>query len=140
MKEELSIENREALAAYRYQRAQETLAEVPFLRREGYYNTAINRLYYACYYAAIALLIKHGITPGTHAGVKQMLGMHFVATGRLSRETGRTFSLLFERRHSSDYDDFAYSSAEEIDELMPKAEKFIIAVGDLLKESAEPLC
>ena len=40
MKEELSIENREALAAYRYQRAQETLAEVPFLRREGYYNTA----------------------------------------------------------------------------------------------------
>ena len=32
MKEELSIENREALAAYRYQRAQETLAEVPFLR------------------------------------------------------------------------------------------------------------
>ena len=55
MKEELSIENREALAAYRYQRAQETLAEVPFLRREGYYNTAINRLYYGCYYAAISL-------------------------------------------------------------------------------------
>ena len=44
MKEELSIENREALAAYRYQRAQETLAEVPFLRQQGYYNTAINRL------------------------------------------------------------------------------------------------
>lgn len=54
-----------------------------------------------------------------------MLGMHFVATGYLSRETGRTFSLLFERRHSSDYDDFAYSSAEEIDELIPKAEKFM---------------
>ena len=36
MKEELSIENREALAAYRYQRAQETLAEVPFLRQQGY--------------------------------------------------------------------------------------------------------
>ena len=94
MKEELSVENREALAAYRYQRAQETLAEVPFLKQQGYYNTAINRLYYACYYAAIALLIKHGINPGTHAGVKQMLGMHFVATGRLSREIGRTFSLL----------------------------------------------
>ena len=94
-------------------------------------------MYYACYYAAIALLIKHGINPGTHAGVKQMLGMHFVATGYLSREIGRTFSLLFERRHSSDYDDFAYSSAEEIDELMPKAEKFITAIGNLLKESAE---
>lgn len=134
MKEELSRENIEALAAYRFQRAKETLAEIPFLKQQGYYNTAINRLYYACYYAAVALLVKHGITPSTHAGVKQMLGMHFVATGRLPRELGRCFSLLFERRHSSDYDDFAYSSEEEIDELMPKANAFIEAVEALLKE------
>lgn len=134
MKEELSRENIEALAAYRFQRAKETLAEIPFLKQQGYYNTAINRLYYACYYAAVALLVKHGITPSTHTGVKQMLGMHFVATGRLPRELGRCFSLLFERRHSSDYDDFAYSSEEEIDELMPKANAFIEAVEALLKE------
>lgn len=93
----------------------------------------MNRLYYACYYAAVALLIKNGINPNTHSGVKQMLGMHFVATGRMSRELGRCFSLLFERRHSSDYDDFAYSSEEEVDELYPKAKAFIDAVGDLLK-------
>lgn len=80
-----------------------------------------------CYERAI-------INPSTYAGVKQMLGMHFVATGRMSRELGRCFSLLFERRHSSDYDDFAYSSEEEINELMPKAKAFIEAVGDLLKE------
>lgn len=134
MKEELSRENREALAAYRYQRAQDTLAEVPFLKQQGYYNTAVNRLYYACYYAAVALLVKHGITPGTHAGVKQMLGMHFVATGRMPREIGRSFSLLFERRHSSDYDDFAYTDEHEISELLPKAETFIKTVGELLKE------
>ena len=134
MKEQLSHENREALAAYRYQRAQETLAEIPFLKQQGYYNTAVNRLYYACYYAAIALLIKHGINPGIHAGVKQMLGMHFVATGRIPRDVGRSFSLLFERRHSSDYDDFVYTSEEEIDELLPKAEMFIQTIGTLLKE------
>ncbi len=134
MKEELTQENMDALAAYRYQRARETLAEIVGLKQLGYYNTAVNRLYYACYYAAVALLIKQGINPGTHAGVKQMIGMHFVATGRLSREMGRTFSLLFERRHSSDYDDFAYSTAEEVDELLPKATAFVGAVGDLLKQ------
>lgn len=122
MKERLDRENIEALAAYRFQRAEETLKEIPYLKQQGYYNTAVNRLYYACYYAAVALLIK------------QMLGLHFVATGRLSRELGRCFSLLFERRHSSDYDDFAYSSEEEIDELLPKATDFIEAVGVLLKE------
>ena len=125
MKEQLSQENRNALAAYRYRRSQETLAEVPSLKQLGYYNTAVNRLYYACYYAAVALLIRHGINPGTHAGVKQMIGMHFVATGRMSREIGRSFSLLFERRHSSDYDDFAYSTEEEVNELLPKAKTFI---------------
>lgn len=134
MKEQLSRDNIEALVAYRFKRAEETLTEVPFLKQQGYYNTAVNRLYYACYYAAVALLIKHEVNPSTHAGVKQMLGMHFVATGRLSRELGRCFSLLFERRHSSDYDDFAYSSEEEINELMPKAQAFIEAIGVLLKE------
>ena len=134
MKEQLSQENRNALAVYRYRRSQETLAEVPSLKQLGYYNTAVNRLYYACYYAAVALLIRHEINPGTHAGVKQMIGMHFVATGRMSRETGRSFSLLFERRHSSDYDDFAYSTEEEVNELLPKAKTFIEAVGLLLEE------
>ena len=135
MKEEMSVNNRKALATYRYQRANETLAEVPFLKQQGYYNTAVNRLYYACYYAAVALLVRHGINPGTHAGVNQMIGMHFVATGCLSREVGRSFSLLFERRHSSDYDDFAYSSVEEIDELLPKATAFIAAIGELLQKA-----
>ena len=31
------------------------------------------------------------LNPGTHAGVKQMIGLHFVATGRMSRELGRCF-------------------------------------------------
>ncbi|WP_099291993.1 HEPN domain-containing protein [Butyricimonas sp. Marseille-P3923] len=134
MKEQLSQENTEALVAYRLQRAKEALAEIPYLKTQGYYNTAVNRLYYACYYATVALLIKYGINPGTHAGVKQMLGMHFVATGRLPRELGRSFSVLFERRHSSDYDDFAYSDEEEINELLPKAIAFIKAIEDLLQE------
>ena len=122
MKEQLNRENIEALSAYRFLRAKETLKEIPYLKQQGYYNTAVNRLYYACYYAAVALLIKHEI------------GLHFVATGRMSRELGRCFSLLFERRHSSDYDDFAYSSEEEIDELLPKATDFIEAIEVLLKE------
>ena len=134
MKQQLDEETRGALVNYRLERAHSTLGEADLLYAGGYFNAAINRLYYACYYAAVALLIKHDINPGTHAGVKQMLGMHFVATGRMSREIGRCFSLLFERRHSSDYDDFAYSSAEEIDELLPKAEAFIDTVRKLLQE------
>lgn len=54
MNSTLTDENYEALSRYRQERAHETLAEIPYLREQGYYNTAVNRLYYACYYAAVA--------------------------------------------------------------------------------------
>ena len=132
MKQQLSEENVKALVSYRMSRAKETLAEVPHQRDMGFYNTAVNRLYYACYYASVALLIKNHIQASTHAGVKQMLGLHFVSKGLISRESNRSFSLLFERRQSSDYDDFAYATSEEVVELLPKAQAFISEIERLL--------
>ena len=85
----LTDENLEALSHYRQERAHETLAEIPYLRTQGYYNTAVNRLYYACYYAAVALLARHHITSSTHAGVKTMLGLHFVSKGLISKGSTR---------------------------------------------------
>lgn len=129
----LTEENYEALSRYRQERAHETLDEIPFLREQGYYNTAINRLYYACYYAVVALLTKHHIPTNTHAGVKTMLGLHFVSKGLITKESGRAFSTLFNSRQQSDYDEFVYSTREEVDELYLKAQRFIEEVDALLK-------
>ena len=59
MKEILDKESKKALVAYRIQRAYETLREAEVMIRESFYNAAINRLYYACYYATVALLLKY---------------------------------------------------------------------------------
>ena len=134
MKTELTDENYEALARYRQERAHETIAEIPYLRERGYYNTATNRLYYACYYAAVALLTKYHISTGTHSGVKTMLGMHFVSKGLISKESGRAFSNLFDSRQRGDYDEFVYSTLEEVDELYPKAQRFIWEEDALLEQ------
>lgn len=85
----LTDENYADLSKYRQMRAHETLSEIPYLREQGFYNTATNRLYYACYYAAVALLAKHHLLPMTHAGVKTMLGLHFVSKGLITKESGR---------------------------------------------------
>lgn len=130
----LTEENYEALSRYRQERAHETLAEIPYLREQGYYNTATNRLYYACYYAAVALLTKHHIPTATHAGVKTMLGMHFVSKGLISKESGRAFANMFDSRQRGDYDDFVYSTREEVDELYSKAQRFIEEIDALLKQ------
>ena len=77
MKEKMDKESLKALIAYRIGRAYETLKEADVMKREGFYNAAINRLSYACYYAVIALLLKNDIQTQTHNGVKTMLGLHF---------------------------------------------------------------
>ena len=133
MNQGLSAEDHEALAKYRQERAHETMAEIPYLQAQGYYNTAVNRMYYACYYATVALLHKHGISAGTHAGVKTMLGMHFVSKGLITKESGRAFSILFDNRQRGDYDDFFYATSEQVEELYPKAQRFIEEVDALLQ-------
>ena len=125
MSETLDEQSRTDLVRYRIERASETLMEARLLAKEGYYNDAFNRLYYACFYAALALLVKNGLSTSSHAGVRTMLGLHFVSKGVLEKKHGKTFSRLFEIRHSGDYDDFVYCDKEMTDEYTPLAEAFI---------------
>lgn len=134
MKEILDEESKNALINYRIQRAYETLKEAQVMMRESFYNAAVNRLYYACYYAAVSLLLKYDHQPQTHNGVKTMLGLHFISTGKLPIKIGKIFSTLFEKRHSGDYDDFVYCDKEMLDNLYPQAELFIHTINQLLKE------
>jgi uncharacterized protein (UPF0332 family) len=45
------------LINYRLERAKETLEDAKLLAEKQRWNSAINRLYYAAYYAIIALLL-----------------------------------------------------------------------------------
>lgn len=132
MKEILDEDSRKALIAYRIQRAYETLKEADVMIRESFYNASVNRMYYACYYAAVALLLKFDIQAQTHNGVKTMLGLHFISTGKLPLKIGKTFSTLFEKRQSGDYDDFVYCDRNMVEDLYPQAQLFIDSIKEML--------
>ena len=134
-REQLSDEHRTAVVKYRLERAIKTLEEAKYMRKGNFFNAAVNRLYYACYYAVTALLLARNIEANTHSGVKTMLSFHFVRTGLLSLEDGATFSNLFDKRHSSDYDDFTYCDAALVDYLIPRSEDFIKAIEKLINQS-----
>lgn len=53
----LTDEQRVDIVKYRIENAESTLKEVLSHKENGFYNTAVNRMYYACYYAASALLM-----------------------------------------------------------------------------------
>lgn len=132
MKSELTLKDRNNLIEYRLQRASETIVEAQYNADGGYFNTAVNRLYYAAYYAASALMLANGITATSHAGIKTMLSLHFVRTGLLDVEYGKTFLTLFENRQSGDYEDFIYCDLNLFNHLLPRTENFIEAVRNLV--------
>lgn len=132
MNQGLNEQDRKALVDYRMERAHQTIKEAEYLLKGNFYNAAIN---YACYYATEALLLANGISARTHAGGRSMLGLHFIAKGLITIESGKTFGTLFEKRHSGDYDDFVYCDKELVESLIPKAKAFIDEVGKLLTKT-----
>ena len=128
----LTEEQRKDIVRYRMENALSTLEEVKSHRENGFYNTAINRMYYACYYASSALLIANGIVTKSHEGVRQQLGLNFVLTGKLSQEQGKFYSRLFSKRSSGDYEDFINHTMTTVDELFPKAKEFIDCIAEML--------
>ena len=130
----LQQEDKNALVTVRLQRAKDTMAEVKGNMQLGYWRIAANRLYYACYYAASALLIKNNLTAHTHAGVINQFGLHFVTKGFISKEQGKLFKQLFNLRQSGDYDDWFDIDEKDIKPLVVPAEKFIAEIEKLIKE------
>lgn len=127
-------QDRQQLINYRINRAFQTLEEVNILVENKLWNAAINRLYYACYYAAIALLLSKKVVAQTHAGVRQMLGLHFVKSGLIDKELASYYSVIFDKRISGDYDDFVEHTPEDALALIPPAKAFINKAKELLDQ------
>ena len=125
-------ETRHAVVAYRLENAHKTLNELPIHIQHELWNTAMNRLYYACFYAVSALLVNHGIDASTHAGVRRMLALHFTKNGKLSIRLSKFYTDLFENRQTGDYEDFIYFDRETVEELYEQAKEFIKAIEGLL--------
>ena len=96
---------KEDLISYRIARAKDTLEDAHILAQNEKWNSAINRLYYAAYYAVIALLLSADLKPTTHNGAKSNFSEYFVKTGKIDKELAKIFSQLFSWRQKGDYDD-----------------------------------
>ena len=92
------LNTQEEYIAYRIERAWRTFGDAKILAETQSWNSAINRLYYACFYAVLALFAKHEIISHTHSGVKTQLALHFIKTGKLNKTLGLLYTDLFDFR------------------------------------------
>lgn len=130
----LNDQERIDVVKYRIENALRTLDEVKVLQELQYYNNAANRLYYAAFYAACALLVANKINTKSHDGVRQMFNMHFVKTGAFPSYFGKYYNELFDGRTTGDYEDLFDHDAESIERLYPIAQEFIAAVKEKVDE------
>jgi len=75
-------------------------------RRElaaGAHAFAVNRAYYALFYAVSALLLQEGRRFRKHSGVRAALNREIIKTGRIGRKFGDLYNELFDDRHAGDY-------------------------------------
>ncbi|MDR0941117.1 MAG: HEPN domain-containing protein [Bacteroidales bacterium] len=128
----MNDDERNALISLRLKNSQSPLLEAKLLIENKFWNAAVNRMYYACYYAVVALLISKGIQVQTHTGVRQMLGLHFVKTHLLSNKYNAFFSDLFAKRHSGNYDVYIYFDEEITTALYPQTITFIETIKELI--------
>ena len=130
----LTDEERKQIVTYRLNKAKETLQEAKGNIQMEYWNTAANRLYYACYYAVSALLIKHEYITRTHSGVISLLGEHFIQKGIINQEQGAFYGRLFDFRQKSDYNDLIIIQPEKVKQMMVPSEEFVATLEKLILE------
>ena len=95
---------------------------------------AVNRYYYAMFYAASGVLIFEGFLTKTHKGVITEFNRLLVKNGKFTREEGKLLTRLFQWRTKGDYDDDAEFTTDQLDSIRQPIRKFLTHVELYLSE------
>ena len=82
-------------------RAHQALHATEHNLEDGFYITAVNRAYYAVFYATNALLATLGLARSKHSGAIAA-SQHFVKPGIIESEYSSIYGRTMEDRHTGD--------------------------------------
>lgn len=91
----------------------------------------VNRLYYACFHAANAVLYDRGFDPSTHQGTITLFGRELVVEGPVSRDRGQFRNRLRDYREQADYGHDPVSA--DVDPLLAESQEFVDEMAELLE-------
>jgi len=120
------------LINYRIARAKDTYEDASILAEREKWNSTINRLYYAVYYAVMALLLYADIKPTTHNGAKSNFSEYFIKTGKIDSKYGKLYSQLFTWRQKGDYDDLFDFHKDNVEPYFEPVNDFISMIESII--------
>ena len=123
---------RAGVVRYWWSRAEESLASARREFQAESYMIAVNRIYYAAFYAACAALLERGQTFRKHSGVRAAFHSACVKTGLVDMEWGRYYDHLFEDRQEADYVALVSFEREYVQSLLAQCAAFLGALRLLI--------
>ncbi|NCQ35204.1 HEPN domain-containing protein, partial [bacterium] len=102
--------------------------------RNDFYTSAVNRAYYAIFYAANAMLATIGEARSKHSGVISLFRNRFVKTGDLPVELSDIYGRVLDNRQRGDYDLGLQMDEEQAKTDIEDARRFVDEVEQWLKE------
>ena len=128
MKEDLR-----ALIQYRLKEAEDSIEETKVLLKENMSLRAVmNRLYYAMFYAVLALLQEKQLGTSKHIGAISLFDKEFIKTGIFVKEMSKVLHRAFELRQKGDYMEQAEVTKKDVDEVLPEAINFVNKIKEHL--------
>jgi uncharacterized protein (UPF0332 family) len=121
------------LVDLRMQQAEETLHEAQILIGEHAGRGAVNRAYYAMFYAVLAILATKGLGSSKHSGVISLFDREFVKFGDLPKELSRSLHMAFELRQQADHGELAQLDELAVAQAIQEAERFVRDVQAYMK-------
>ena len=124
--------DRQTVATY-LQAAHQALAGSQHNLNADFYGIAVNRAYYAVFYAANALLITKGLTRSKHSGTVSAFRQFFVKPGLIEPEYSDIYGSLMDDRHVSDYDMGTAIESQRAETDVQDAHRFVERIETYLR-------
>jgi uncharacterized protein (UPF0332 family) len=114
-------------------KARESIAAAQLLIKDGYFDFAASRAYYAMFYAASALLADLRLSYNSHSAVISAFGREFAKTGKLDSKYHRWLIDAQDLRNIGDYGVGSQVPKEYAETACEWAVQFISAAEVLLQ-------
>jgi len=122
------------LSNYRFERALEELDNAKAMLTDERYKLALNRSYYAIFYAMRAVNVLDEFDSSKHSGVIAHFNQYHVKLGHFPKDASKIIRNASELRERADYEDFFVVSKPDAQEQIQRADAFIQYVEKYLKE------
>ncbi|MGM0454243.1 MAG: HEPN domain-containing protein [Thermodesulfobacteriota bacterium] len=121
------------LCHYRLQQANDALSEMDVLKNAGHIRGAINRAYYAMFYAIQALVVYEKAKVSKHSGAIAFFDKAFVKTGIFDKRFSKWLHRLFDLRQDADYGDMFEPTEEQSEVAAEQAREFVDGICTYLE-------